>query len=635
MIIPSSVKSKLLVVLGVLGSTLGVLAQSSTFTYQGQLSANGVAATGLFDARFTLYDAANAGNQVGSVVTVAPLGVTNGLFTAELTYGASAFDGNARWLEIGVRPNGSVSNYTVLAPRQALTATPYAVRALNVTGSLATTNLSGKINDTNLSANVALLTNSVTFVGTVAASGFIGNGAQLNNLNAANLTGSVADARLSTNVAFLNTSNTIFKGALTATNFYGEGRGLTNVPGRIFEFVPTAANITPAYANFGYLATSDTLPVVVTLPPNEQLTNGNVIRVSGIGAAGWVIAQNTNQTILVANLLNNVGIGWTTNGSAFNWKAIASSVDGRKMVAVVNNGYIYTSINYGTTWVQQINSGSRFWSSVCSSADGTKLVACVNPGQIYTSTDSGGTWVARSTTRNWTGLTCSLDGNRVAAAAANVGVFVSTDAGVNWLGTPHLSGVAAWTAVASSGNGSNLVATANGLPIYTSPNGGTNWFAHETSRPWTCVASSADGSVLAAGVASSGFIYTSTDFGASWVPGTVAQNWAGLACSADGARMIAVVNGGGVYVSQDTGANWQIRSMLPPALTYTGAAASSDGATLAAVANASGILVSSKTSTTTGPTGQLIGSRLAAVELQYVGNGVFIPISYVGNIRAK
>lgn len=70
----------------------------------------------MFDARFTLYDAAAAGNQIASPITIAPLGVTNGLFTAELTYGATAFDGNARWLEIGVRTNGSVAAYTILAP---------------------------------------------------------------------------------------------------------------------------------------------------------------------------------------------------------------------------------------------------------------------------------------------------------------------------------------------------------------------------------------------------------------------------------------------------------------------------------------------------------------------------------------
>ena len=97
--------------------------------------------------------------------------------------------------------------------------------------------------------------------------------------------------------------------------------------------------------------------------------------------------------------------------------------------------------------------------------------------------------------------------------------------------------------------------------------------------------------------------------------------------------MIASVGEGGVYVSQDAGATWQVRNNLPtPA--YNGVACSGDGSTMVAVATSSQIFVSSQTSTTIGASGQLIGSRLSAVELIHAGNGVFIPISYVGNIRA-
>ena len=71
------------------------------------------------------------------------------------------------------------------------------------------------------------------------------------------------------------------------------------------------------------------------------------------------------------------------------------------------------------------------------------------------------------------------------------------------------------------------------------------------------------------------------------------------------------------------------------AASYTGVACSGDGGTMVAVATANPIYVSSQYSTTLGATGQLIGSRLAAVELQHVGSGVFIPISFVGNIKAK
>src|SRR6478609_5007108 len=122
----SSVKSKLLVVLGgLIVSIVGAFAQSSTFTYQGQLTAGGTPVTGHFDLRFALYNAANAGSQVGSTIVVVPVGVTNGLFSVELTFGVTSFDGSARWLEIGVRTNGSASAYDILTPRQALNATPY------------------------------------------------------------------------------------------------------------------------------------------------------------------------------------------------------------------------------------------------------------------------------------------------------------------------------------------------------------------------------------------------------------------------------------------------------------------------------------------------------------------------------
>jgi hypothetical protein len=116
------------------------------------------------------------------------------------------------------------------------------------------------------------------------------------------------------------------------------------------------------------------------------------------------------------------------------------------------------------------------------------------------------------------------------------------------------------------------------------------------------------------------------------------MNWAGVACSADGQRMIATGTssgtGGGVYISQDSGLTWLLRG-LPTNPSYTGAASSSDGSTLAATALANGIFVSSKANTTIGVGGQLVGARLAAVELQHVGNGVFIPLSSAGTIRAK
>ena len=96
------------------------------FTYQGQLKNGSSAINGNCDLAFRLYDAATSGNLVGSPLTQT-VPITNGLFTRQLDFGASAFNGNARWLDLLVRcPSGSGS-YTVLNPRQQLTATPYSL----------------------------------------------------------------------------------------------------------------------------------------------------------------------------------------------------------------------------------------------------------------------------------------------------------------------------------------------------------------------------------------------------------------------------------------------------------------------------------------------------------------------------
>jgi hypothetical protein len=103
-------------------------AQTSAFTYTGRLNNNGTPVTGAYDLRVTLYDANAAGNVVAGPLPIVPVGVTNGVFTAVLDFGAGVFTGQARWLNIEVRPTGG-GLFTTLAPRQEVTSSPYAIRA--------------------------------------------------------------------------------------------------------------------------------------------------------------------------------------------------------------------------------------------------------------------------------------------------------------------------------------------------------------------------------------------------------------------------------------------------------------------------------------------------------------------------
>lgn len=104
--------------------------QTSGFTYQGRLTDGGTAANGNYDLQFALFDSLSGGAQVGSTQTLNTVAVSNGVFTANLDFGANAFPGASRFLEISARPSGSGS-FTLLTPRQPITSTPYAVRSLN------------------------------------------------------------------------------------------------------------------------------------------------------------------------------------------------------------------------------------------------------------------------------------------------------------------------------------------------------------------------------------------------------------------------------------------------------------------------------------------------------------------------
>jgi hypothetical protein len=109
-------------------------AQSAPVVYQGRLSIAGAPANGNYDMQFKLFDNAvvSTGAQQGNTIATAAA-VANGVFTVTLDFGAAAFTGAERHLEIGVKPAGSSAAFTILAPRQQITSVPYAIHSLSAT----------------------------------------------------------------------------------------------------------------------------------------------------------------------------------------------------------------------------------------------------------------------------------------------------------------------------------------------------------------------------------------------------------------------------------------------------------------------------------------------------------------------
>lgn len=154
-------------------------AQGSAFTYNGRLVENGVPASGVYDFIFTVHDAEVDGNGLGEPVLLDGIAVSAGLFVAPLDFGADVFTGAARWLQIGVRTNGSAGAFTPLNPRQALTPSPYAIHAdtaANVVNGSVVKSLNNLKDSVTLAAgaNVTITPSGSTL--TVAAAGAGGSG---------------------------------------------------------------------------------------------------------------------------------------------------------------------------------------------------------------------------------------------------------------------------------------------------------------------------------------------------------------------------------------------------------------------------------------------------------------------------
>lgn len=119
---------------GLVGAAGPALAQpfplNGFWTYQGRLTDAGAPANGLYDVQIAVFDRPVGGAAI-AVSFHNNVTVTNGLFTIpDVNTGfLGVFQGDRRWAELQIRPGASVGAFTILAPRQELTATPYAMWA--------------------------------------------------------------------------------------------------------------------------------------------------------------------------------------------------------------------------------------------------------------------------------------------------------------------------------------------------------------------------------------------------------------------------------------------------------------------------------------------------------------------------
>lgn len=217
-------------------------AQQTAFTYQGKLTDGGSAANGNYDLQFALFDSPTDGTQISTTKTLASVSVSAGIFTVSLDFGANAFSGATRYLEISARSTG-VGSYMRMTPRQPISSIPYAVRSLSAATADVATNaqqLAGVAanqyvqgSDTRLSdartptAGSSNYIQNSTSPQTAANFNISGNGTAGGTLSA-NLVNANTQYNLNGNRAFAITGGALWPNSNT---FGGAGAGASTTPG--------------------------------------------------------------------------------------------------------------------------------------------------------------------------------------------------------------------------------------------------------------------------------------------------------------------------------------------------------------------------------------------------------------------
>ena len=310
------------------------IAQSTAFTYQGRLTDGGTAANGNYDLQFTLWDGLSNGNQIGLTQTLSTVAVSSGIFTVQLDFGASAFPGANRWLEMSARPS-SGGAFTLLSPRQQVTSTPYAIRSLNAS-SADTVIVSGvpsgsgnyvQNSTTQQSANFNISGNG-TAGGTVSADAVSAN-TQF-NINGERVLIATGPDNLFAGI-FAGSHNTasgnsFFGRAAGFSNtngccnsFFGKNSGLNNASGQNNSFFGYNAGASSLGSNNSFIGTlagqaNQTGSSNTTVGAFADLNANNLTNATAIGANA-LVSENNSLVLGSINGVNgatasvNVGIG--------------------------------------------------------------------------------------------------------------------------------------------------------------------------------------------------------------------------------------------------------------------------------------------------------------------------------------
>jgi photosystem II stability/assembly factor-like uncharacterized protein len=293
-----------------------------------------------------------------------------------------------------------------------------------------------------------------------------------------------------------------------------------------------------------------------------------------------ITISSTGQYMVCPNELGDLytssdyGATWVdqTSMNAGYFEASVSST-GQYMIVSDSNNNLYLSSNYGGTWSSISSPTNSGISSIVMTADASYFALVNSANVVYTSTDKGANWnaVPISGASSLQSLAISADGQHMYAADAftqGSQIYVSSDHGATWA-PKQASSVNSWARVYGSSTGQYVVATNARDGIYLSTDYGATWNFVSiplVSSVYTAIISTDGQTILAADQDTNGYIYESYDGGQTWARDTTlglhADGYYSLGASYDASRVTLIDEDGGAYVGYN--ASLAPQSPAPP-----------------------------------------------------------------------
>ena len=436
------------------------LAQTTSFSYQGRLTEGGAPSTGTYDMKFRLYD--TGGNPQGSPDTVTfdnpGVQVTTGVFTVQLDFGAGAFDGNARFLEISVRPHSADPNspaYTTLSPRQQIISTPYAMRSSTaVAADTATTAATATTATTaTTAANFSgSLSGDVTGTQSATVVASVGGQTAANVASGAGAANAATDGNTAGAIVRRDASGNFSAGTITAA-LNGNASTATTAT--------TATNFSGSLA--GDVTGTQTATTVASV---SGVSAANVA--SGATAANGATDGSTPGAIVKRDASGNFAAGTITaalNGNASTATSAASATNFSGSLSGDVNG------TQGATVVASV--GGQSAANIASGVAAANGATSANTAGAVVSRDASGNFSAGTITATLNGNASTATTATTATNATNATTAATADAVSASAGDSVITAINAGSSTINAARLPSTLATQNGTNTF----GGTNTFS--------------------------------------------------------------------------------------------------------------------------------------------------------------